>query len=188
MIISYIGLMEVIYKITNIVTQQCYIGSAINFQKRKIKHLHHLRKGNHHSLYLQNAWNKYGESNFLFEVITKCPKEYLIKLEQWFIDTLKPVYNMTNIAGKNINTGRKLSDEHRDRISKARKGSTIPKAQRIKMAEVKKKRVLQYDKVGNFIKEWPSMKEPEQTLGLYSISNACSGRNKTIGGFIWKKK
>jgi len=58
----------------------------------------------------------------------------------------------------------------------------------IKMAEVKKKRVLQYDKVGNFIKEWPSMKEAEQTLGLYSISNACSGRNKTIGGFIWKKK
>jgi len=56
------------------------------------------------------------------------------------------------------------------------------------MAEVKKKRVLQYDKVGNFIKEWPSMKEAEQTLGLYSISNACSGRNKTIGGFIWKKK
>lgn len=180
--------MEVIYRIRNITTDQFYIGSAINFQKRKNKHIYHLRKGNHHSLYLQNSWNKYGEGDFVFEILVKCIKEYLIKLEQWFLDNLKPTYNMTNIAGKNINTGRKFSDEHKRKISESRRGTVISKIQKDKMAEVKKKSVLQYDKSGNFIKEWNSMKEAQDILGIHGISNACLGRNKTAGGFIWKKK
>lgn len=56
----------------------------------------------------------------------------------------------------------------------------------------KAKPVLQFDREGNFIKEWPSALKVEEELGIYhsNISNCCLGRYglKTTGGFIWKYK
>ena len=46
-----------------------YVGSAVNFKRRRRKHRKSLRKGTHHSPHLQNAWNKYGEDNFKFDVL-----------------------------------------------------------------------------------------------------------------------
>jgi len=52
------------------------------------------------------------------------------------------------------------------------------------------KKVYQYDKNGNLIKEWESI--TQATLELkYSagiISMVCNGKIKTAGGFIWKFK
>lgn len=54
------------------------------------------------------------------------------------------------------------------------------------------KPVLQFDKSGNFIKEWPSMIKVEEELGIdhSNISKCCLGlyHHKTAGGFIWKYK
>lgn len=54
------------------------------------------------------------------------------------------------------------------------------------------KPVLQYDRNGNFIKEWQSMKEVQRVLGLHtgSISLCCRGSKKYshVGGFLWKLK
>lgn len=49
---------------------------------------------------------------------------------------------------------------------------------------------MQYDKNGNFIKEWSSAKEAEKNLGISntSIIRVCLGKRKTAGGFIWKNK
>ena len=54
-----------------------------------------------------------------------------------------------------------------------------------------KRKVLQYDLNGNFIKEWDSIKEAAYYLNIKyhnSITNCCGGRSKTAGGFIWKYK
>lgn len=50
------------------------------------------------------------------------------------------------------------------------------------------KKVFQYDLDGNFIKEHYSIKEASRRTkcGFGSISNCCSGRSKTSGGYIWK--
>lgn len=50
--------------------------------------------------------------------------------------------------------------------------------------------VLQYDLDGNFIEEYYSLKIAEIKTGVRNgnISNCCSGRYKTAGGFIWKYK
>jgi hypothetical protein len=49
------------------------------------------------------------------------------------------------------------------------------------------KRVFQYDLKGNFIKEWKSASHASKELNIKTnISNACNGRIKTAGGFIWK--
>lgn len=52
------------------------------------------------------------------------------------------------------------------------------------------KAVLQYDLVGNFIKEFPSLKEVQRQLGYDtgSISNCCRGKAKTSGGYKWRYK
>lgn len=88
-----------VYKITNKVNGKFYIGSATNFYHRFYTHLWGLNNNKHYNKYLQKSWNKYGESSFKFEALATCPQEYLLKLEQWFIDNLKPSYNLSKIAG-----------------------------------------------------------------------------------------
>lgn len=87
-----------VYKITNLVNGKFYIGSSVNINKRWIIHRSTLRRGLGNSGKLQNSWNKYGEENFLFEVLVTCPIEYTFKLEQWFLTNLKPNYNHTLVV------------------------------------------------------------------------------------------
>ena len=49
-----------IYKIQNKNTGKCYVGSAVNIDRRKKKHFLELRNGIHHSLKLQRSYNKHG--------------------------------------------------------------------------------------------------------------------------------
>lgn len=108
-----------IYIIKNTVNNKFYIGSSVDIKKRFRTHLFSLKKNNHHSKYLQNAFNKHGKNSFIFEIIEECKKENLIIREQHFIDILNPVYNIAKIAGNSIGTKRnketlkKLSDSHK---------------------------------------------------------------------------
>lgn len=62
--------MKGIYKIQCCSTGVIYIGSTtVCFKKRWRKHKQRLRHNYHENSYLQNAWNKYGESDFKLEVI-----------------------------------------------------------------------------------------------------------------------
>ena len=108
-----------IYKITNIVTQDCYIGSAVNLNSRKRTHFANMNLGKHPNKHLQASCNKYGKENFTFEILAKCPKEYLLKLEQFFIDTIKPSFNKRKEVNSNL--GMVLTEEHKQKISKANK-------------------------------------------------------------------
>lgn len=50
--------------------------------------------------------------------------------------------------------------------------------------------VLQFNKQGDFITEWPSMSKASKTLNVdfTGICNCCKGKQKKSGGFIWKYK
>lgn len=113
--------MKAIYGIINKINGNKYVGSAINFYKRKTLHLKQLRKQLHHSKYLQNAWDKYGEENFEFIILEKVDdKSLLITREQWWIDNSNSVYNVCKIAGSSL--GVKRSDETRKKIGDAKRG------------------------------------------------------------------
>lgn len=101
-----------IYQIVNIVNGNCYIDSATDFKTRWALHVKNLNLGKHHSKYLQNAWNMYGESNFQFVILEQCPKEVLIEREQYYMDMLNPEYNVCKVAGKRSRLGLKNSPEH----------------------------------------------------------------------------
>ncbi len=70
-----------IYKITNIVNGKALIGLSSDIFRRWVDHRKTLRKNKHDNPYFQNAWNKYGEDNFRFEIILECNKENLNKEE-----------------------------------------------------------------------------------------------------------
>jgi group I intron endonuclease len=67
-----------IYKIINVVNNKFYIGSAVNFSRRKTRHFSELRTNKHNNLKLQNAWNKYGETSFVFAVVEEVQDKALL--------------------------------------------------------------------------------------------------------------
>ncbi len=58
-----------IYSITSKVNGKRYIGSSIRISDRWIEHKKQLQNNIHHSKYLQNHYNKYGENDLLFDVV-----------------------------------------------------------------------------------------------------------------------
>lgn len=122
-----------IYRILNARNGHRYIGSAVNLRERESVHRRGLRKGSHHSRYLQRAWDKYEERAFRFFPLIYLEPWELIRHEQFFIDTLKPEYNICKVAGSQLGVkhseeskakqskvmiGRKLSEEHKAKLAK----------------------------------------------------------------------
>lgn len=105
-----------IYCIKNTLNGKFYVGSSVNIYNRKRKHFSHLARNVHANRILQNSWNKYGTSNFEFEVLAKCPKEYLHKLEQWFLDTQKPEFNIRPLADSNLGSKRTKEQLENQRV------------------------------------------------------------------------
>lgn len=130
---------NIIYSITNSINGKKYVGSALSFNKRKKDHLNRLKNGKHHSKKLQNAYNKYGENVFEFNVLEVVEDvNQLIQTEQKWIDNLKPDYNMTLIAGLNSHLGMKRSDETKKKISEALKGKTLTEEHKQKISKTLK--------------------------------------------------
>ena len=74
-----------IYKITCVVNNVCYVGQSTNIKERWKHHKSDLKSNKHYNRYLQNIYNKYGESNFLYEILEKCSIEELDKKEKYWI-------------------------------------------------------------------------------------------------------
>jgi group I intron endonuclease len=129
-----------IYAILNLVNGKCYIGSAKNFRKRWYSHHRNLNKNEHENSYLQKAWNKYKQLNFIFVILEFCEFKILIEREQFYIDTLMPEYNLAPTAGsmagfvhseesKNKN---RIAHLHRKHNEQARKNMSASSANRNK--------------------------------------------------------
>lgn len=80
-----------VYKI--VCNDKFYIGSSKNIQQRFYKHRRELRKDVHKNEHLQNSYNKYGEECFNLEIVELCNINEQYFREQYYIDTLNPVYN-----------------------------------------------------------------------------------------------
>lgn len=113
-----------IYKIENLVNGAVYIGSAVNLSERHRLHRLTLHSGTNHNKHLQNAWNKYGENNFMFSIIEIVHHPHnLIQQEQlWmnYYDVMNVGYNLCPFAESQL--GFKHSEEAKKRMSDAKKG------------------------------------------------------------------
>lgn len=116
-----------IYVITNTKNGKVYIGKARDIHERYKEHKKKLCGNGHHNRHLQNAWNKYGEKSFKFQVLEYCSVEQLDEREKHFIAIYKPrglIYNLTD--GGEGTLGHVVSSEARLKISLAKKGKRLP--------------------------------------------------------------
>ena len=75
-----------------------------------------------------------------------------------------------------------ISKETKDKISKSNKGRPKP----INFLDCTKRKILQYDLEGNFIKEWESITYAREILKICNINGVCVRDYKQAGGFIFR--
>lgn len=138
-----------IYKIICLGNNKFYIGSSKNIEKRISNHIKRLKKNSHINEFLQNAWNKYGENAFLFEVIEECSDELLLKREQFWMD-ITQCYNRDigfNACKKaDRPTGYKHTEESK-----------------LKMSLIKKKQLLNKEIKSNLVRKPKGFKQSQET-------------------------
>lgn len=65
-----------------------YVGSARSFKQRWQQHRKELKANHHHATKLQNYWNKYGSSEFVFVILEVT--DNLVEAEQSWLDAVQP--------------------------------------------------------------------------------------------------
>lgn len=87
-----------IYKITNIQTNDCYIGQSTNIERRwqREKTCPFNKNDKSYNSILSKAIRKYGIQNFQFEILELCEPSNLDYLEQQYIQQFDSYYNGYN--------------------------------------------------------------------------------------------
>ena len=108
-----------IYKITNTITGDFYIGSSKDIKRRWAEHKYPSRWNDNPNNQLYKDMQEYGIDKFEFQVIEEVEEGSLKEKEQYFIETLKPTYNRKRANGLDVERRKKYQKS--DRRKKAKK-------------------------------------------------------------------
>ena len=88
---------------TNKLNANTYVGSSTNLSKRFINYYNYNYISDpKRNMSIHKAILKHGYSNFSLEILVYCKPEDVIKVEQEYIDDLKPEYNILKVAGSSL--------------------------------------------------------------------------------------
>ena len=106
-----------IYKITNTITGDFYIGSSKDVKKRWKDHKCQStwKKCPNNPMYLD--MQEYGTDKFVFEVLEEVEPGSLKVIEQQFIETLKPTYNSNRANGWDIERYKEYQKEDKKKYN-----------------------------------------------------------------------
>jgi group I intron endonuclease len=127
--------------------------SALDLDDRWSQHKSDLRKNKHDNQHLRNAWNKYGAKNFIFVVLEIVEPLKCLEREQFYIDNIKPKYNICKIAGSPL--GYKHTIESKLKMSINAKKHNL--SRKIPIQQLNKK-------TKTLIKVWDSMSDAAQNI------------------------
>ena len=91
-----------VYKITNTITGDFYIGSSKDVKQRWRSHKCKSKWNENPNSPLYKDMQKYGIDKFVFEVLEVVEEGSLKEMEQKFIELLKPTYNSCNANGLDV--------------------------------------------------------------------------------------
>ena len=112
-----------IYRINNLVKGKSYVGSSKDLSNRlrayySISNIKRIVSKESSIIY--SAILKYGHENFSLDILEYCEINVLIEKEQYYINYLKPEYNILKIAKSRL--GHKLSEKTKKAVSIALRG------------------------------------------------------------------
>ena len=112
-----------VYKITNTITGDCYIGSSKNVKQRWMQHKKPStwNKCPNSPMYLD--MKRYGKDKFELQILAEVEIDKLKEAEQQFIEILKPTYNSNNAKGLDIERKKEYQKEYLKEYQKEYKKS-----------------------------------------------------------------
>jgi group I intron endonuclease len=140
---------------------------------------------------------KHGYSNFTLEILKYCSPAKCLKWEQLFLDLLKAEYNILKNAGSSFGfkhsaetlakmRKRKLSEEHKAKISEALKGENHPKgavspSQQIEVFDIKNNTTITYNSISEAAR---ALNFPPAIISTYFKNNQ---QKPYKGRYIFRK-
>ena len=112
-----------IYKITNTITGDFYIGSSKDVKRRLAAHKSPSVWNRCPNNPMYQDMQKYGVDSFVFEIITEAEPDKLKETEQQFIEKLQPTYNDRNAKGLDFEKVKESQKKYR----KSEKGKEYQK-------------------------------------------------------------
>lgn len=149
-----------VYCIYNTKSKKAYFGSSSNMKKRLNAHLNMLRRNTHENSHLQNSFNLYGEDFLEFNIIEECNSHEVLQKEESYIRMFWGLGVLYN------------------KVQDALKPPVKPKA------------ICAYNKEGGKVKDFPSITQAAETLGIDTsfLSAAVKGKKRTASGYFWAEK
>lgn len=147
--------MYILYSITCLTNFKTYIGVTIKYKPRINKHKSNLSLNKHDNGHLQDDYNKYGKTCFVFDVIaTYEDKNEALRVEKYYTDFVffmnkEICYNIIS-GGQNVipqikkrhqeflKTDQQYLNKFKDRMSTLHSGKIMSKESRKKMSDGRK--------------------------------------------------
>ena len=150
-----------IYSITCTVNGKQYVGQSIDIDRRKSQH-----RRKPPSKMLEDV-KKYGWDAFKFDVLELCDEKELTPRENYYLELLKPEYNIKT-------EGNSMSQEGRQRLSNLKRGKKRPDISKpVKCVELNR--------------IFPSVRAAAKfcKLPAPNLSMLLAGKGRTFGGYHW---
>ena len=178
-----------VYCWTNIKNGKRYVGSSLSLSRRISCYysLSRISKLESKSL-ICRALLRHGHSGFRLDILEYCKKEKVIEREQYYMNLMKPEYNILKVAGsslgykhteENMNKfrARKLSAEqiakNRERIREYNAREETKVKARARMLEINKKKGIGVEVINTETKEvmlYSSIREAARKIGCGHIT------------------
>ena len=187
-----------VYKITNKINGDFYIGSCDRcFKERFKEHCRYYemyKEGKRNNLHpkLWNAYDKYGIENFSIDVIEvlsgKTSKE-ILEREEFFIHDLNPRYNISlyPTCGGKPNLGRKLDQEWKRKIGEKSKQYKHSEETLKKVSENNKKGAVKLKMINVNTKEELNFNSWVDASKYFNLKSSSSLQNSYKKSGKWKE-
>ena len=161
-----------VYKITNTITGDFYIGSSKDVKRRWASHKWPSKwnKQPNNPMYID--MRKYGVDKFVFEILEEVEADNLKEAEQQFIETLKPTYNSNRANGLDIDKRKKYHKKYYKEYNKSDKFKEYQK---------------EYHKTNKY-KEYQKEFQKEYQKEYYSQLCFYNGETLTLGALRMRFK
>ncbi|OTA73182.1 hypothetical protein M434DRAFT_88574, partial [Hypoxylon sp. CO27-5] len=161
-----------VYRWVHIKSGKMYIGSSIDLGRRfssyfSLKLIENQAKRS----IIYKSLIKYGHLEFRLEILEFCNSEDVIEREQFYLDALKPEYNILKIAGSR--TGFKVLDETKAKIRAALTGRVLSESEHLVtlnkkvLAEKNGIKVTILDLETKVFTEYSSIRKAAKGIGSY---------------------